>query len=123
MVWKGGPARIRLSTLQLQKQEGGVSLPHPFSFFLGSQLQYLGEGNIVGQEVGRNMLLQITLHESIPEALEAGSFPPKLPTLNIMMRVWDTVKTILDYRGFTEFTPLWENSKLGELWKIGTIRE
>lgn len=52
LIWKGGPAKIRLSTLQLQKQEGGVALPHPFSYFLASQLQYLGGCNVAGQEAG-----------------------------------------------------------------------
>lgn len=52
LIWKGGPAKIRLSTLQLQKQEGGVALPHPFSYYLASQLQYLGGCNVAGQEAG-----------------------------------------------------------------------
>lgn len=83
MIWKGGPARIRLTTLQLQKSEGGVALPHPFSYFLASQLQHIARCNLVGREAGRKMLLQNTPHDSIASALEAGSFPSGLPTLNL----------------------------------------
>lgn len=123
MIWKDGPATIQLSTLQCQKQEGGVALPHPFSYILASQIQHMGGCNFGGQEVGRKRLLQNTPHDSIVEALEAGSFPSGLPTLNLMMRVWDTVKVILKYDGLTEYTPLWENSKLGELQKTGVVKD
>lgn len=40
-----------------------------------------------------------------------------------MMKAWDTAKILLSYRGFSDLTPLWGNSKLGELQKVGTIKE
>lgn len=61
------------------------------------------------------MLLQNTPHNLLVETLEAGSFLRRLPTLELMTRVWEAAKKTLGYRGFTE----WENSKLGEVQKLG----
>lgn len=48
--------------------------------------------------------------------MEAGSFPSRFPTLNLMVKVWDTVKTLLGYRGFTGYAPsgrteIWERAR------------
>lgn len=113
LVWKGSLARIRLNTLQLQKRDGGIALPHAFSYFLASQLQHMGGCNTEEGELERKMLLQNTLHRSLVETMEAGSFPWGQSAFDLMMRVWDAAKAALGYRGFTEYTPLWENSNLG----------
>lgn len=75
-----------------------------------------------GRYASREML-QNTPHGSIVEAMEVGSFPSRLPTLSLMVKVCDTVKTLLGYRGLTEYTPLWENRNLDEIQKMGKIKE
>lgn len=100
-----------------------MALPHPFSYFLASQLQHMGGCESEGGERERKMLLQNTLHNSLVETLEAGSFLRGLPTLELMARVWEAAKKTLGYRGFTEYSPLWENSNLGEVQKLGIIGE
>lgn len=77
-----------------------------------AQLQYMGGSNrseVV--YVGREML-QNTPHGSLIEAMEAGSFPSRFPTLNLMVRVWDTTKILLGYRGFRVCPPLGELQKM-----------
>lgn len=75
LIWKAGPARISLRTLQLQRDEGGVALQHSWSYFMVAQLQYMGGSNMEGGPAGREILLQNTLYRSMVEAMEADSSP------------------------------------------------
>lgn len=112
-------ARIRLYTLQLQKQEGGVALSHPISYFLASQLQHVGGCDTEKGQWEGKMILQITPHNSLVEIMEAGSFLHGPPTLDLMIRVWEAVKKILGYIGLTEYTPLWEKKQVGGRAEVG----
>lgn len=39
------------------------------------------------------------------------------------MKVWEKLKHSVNCKGQSEYTPLWHNSKLSEIQKIGKIKE
>lgn len=66
-IWKNGLARIHACTLQIQK--GRLALPHPWSYFLATQLQHVEGNNIPGgSDAGRGMMLLNTPHNTVMEA-------------------------------------------------------
>lgn len=41
LLWKYGVARVKLTTLQYPKDQGGLVVPHSLTYFLATQLQQL----------------------------------------------------------------------------------
>lgn len=69
------------------------------------------------------MMLFKTPHNMVVEAMEADSFPFRNPTLIMITKMWESVKTLMEYRGFTEYSPIWNNKKLHKLQFMGKIKE
>lgn len=119
LIWKKGQARIGLQKLQCPTTEGGLGVPHPFTYFLAAQLQQLGGCAIDG---GGSKSAQITLqgspHSSLVEALEAESLQGEIPKLKMITRVWQTTKRIMGYKGTSEYSPIWNNKNLQELLSV-----
>lgn len=89
-------SRIQLRTLQLPRDRGGLAVPHPWCYFLASQLQHLkGCNDLSEQNPGRGMLLLGTCHDTLTEALKADSFSLKFSTLLLIKKLWKVVKEIL----------------------------
>ncbi|PIO12292.1 hypothetical protein AB205_0045360 [Aquarana catesbeiana] len=72
---------------------------------------------------GSNILMNSTCHDTIVEAVEADSFGYSCPTVQLMIRSWKTVKAVLGYTGFSEFSPIWNSKNLEELNVMGKIEE
>lgn len=89
LIWKGGTPRIRLQTLQLPTREGGMAVPHPRSYFLAAQLQYIG-GNSK-----ENLIIMGAPHKTVIETLEADSFIYNTPTVKLIKKAWRTVKNFV----------------------------
>lgn len=124
LIWKGGAARIGLQTLRRPAEKGGLGVPDPGCYFLASQVQHMGGCNRLGKGVtGNNVLLGDTNRDTIVEALEADSFITRCPTTQLMVKSWTKVKKIMGYVDFSEFSPLWDNSKLNEVKIMGKIEE
>lgn len=71
--------------------------------------------------VGSNLLMNDTSHDTIVEAVEANSFSSSCSTVQLMVRSWESVKTVIGYAGFSKFSPLWDNKNLKELKVMGKI--
>lgn len=96
---------------------------NPSYYFLVAQLQYMKGSNIfVEREVGNKLLLNDTGHNTVVGAVEEDSFGTRCPTTQLMVRVWETVRTMLGYGGFSEFSPIWDNKNLRELKVMGENR-
>lgn len=120
LIWKNGVARIRLQALRRPGEVGGMALPDPRCYFLVTQLQYMGGSNRPGERgAGSNLLLNDNSHDTIVETVEADSFGSKCPTTQLMVKSWESVKNVLGYVGFSEFSPLWDNKNLNELKVMG----
>lgn len=66
LIWKNGQARISLQMLQRPINEGGMAVPHPYSYYLAAQLQQLGGcATPGGVNESSKMMLQDVLHKSI----------------------------------------------------------
>lgn len=63
-------------------------------------------------------MLQGNPHNSLAEALEAGSRPEEILTLKMIIKVWQTVRKIMGYNGISEYSPIWNNKYLHELLTI-----
>lgn len=71
------------------------------------------ESNLpVEREAGRGLVLDDTSHDTIVEAVEADSFSSRYTTVQMMVKSWESVKALLGYNGFSEFSPLWDNKNL-----------
>lgn len=127
LIWKNGLARIRLRMLQLPKGKEvgeGLALPHPISYFLAAQMQHMRGSNLPSRgEMGRGMTLLNTCHETAVEAVKAASFSTRCPTVQLLVKCGKTSETLLGYKGFMEYSILWDNDNLQELNAMGKVVE
>lgn len=70
-----------------------------------------------------NLMEQILGPVPLVTQLEAGSLSnfKSLCTMLMLQKVWDTSKSMLQYRGYSQYTPLWDNNTLPEIAKFGTF--
>lgn len=119
LIWRKGQARISLQTLQRPAREGGMTVPHPYRYFLAAQLQHLGGCESLGAANASGKIMLVgSPHKSLAGALEAGSLRCELPTHKMVGKVWQSVKRDMGYKGLTEFSPIWHNKQLQELLAI-----
>lgn len=105
--------------MQLPATEGGMAVPHLFSYYLAAQLQQLGGcATMGGENISVKIMLQGNLHNSVAEALEADSLQRESSTPKMITKVWQTVKRIMGYKGVSEHLPIWHNKYLHELLTI-----
>lgn len=124
LIWKNGVARIGLKTLRRPREEGGLALPDPWSYFLEAQIQFMRGSNVPEERSGRdNLWMSNISYATEVEAVEAESFGHSCPTTQLMIRSWKMVKAVLGYSGFSEFSPLWNNKNLKEHSVMGKMEE
>lgn len=116
-------ARIRLQALQRPREAGSLALTNPRYYFLAAQIQYMRGSNLPAErEVGSKLLLNDTSHDTVLEAVEADSFRSRCPTVQLMVKSWESVRTMLGYSVFSEFYPLCDNKNLKEFKVMGKNR-
>lgn len=101
-------ARIGLATLQYNKEEGGLAVPHSRAYYLASQLQQLGGWGLIDMSDPICRLLALTDESTTAlTCLEAGymHFDPGAPTILLLKTLWSYIKQMLGIQGFLTHTP------------------
>ena len=121
LIWKKKVARIRLSTLQYDKDQGGAAVPNPKFYFLASQMQHLcGMGRANDNDSIDTLLRAGSGSASVLASLEAGfpHLPRAAPTVVLLGKLWSMVRSTLGVSGFLVDTPLWNNLNLMEVFRL-----
>lgn len=60
-----------------------------------------------------------------PQALEANSFRSSTQAHKVwlLVKLWKMIKSLLQYEGYTEFAPLWDNEFQKELGGLGAFSD
>lgn len=118
LIWKYRVARVKLTTLQYPKDEGGLAFPHSLTYFLASQLQHLTGWDLpLVADPSRTLLIRSLLEFSILSQMEMGlpELPSQCPTIQLLLKFRVELKHRLCLTGFLPCTPIWRNRSYKEL--------
>lgn len=121
LIWKKKYARIKLTTLMLAKDEGGLSIPHPKNYFLASQTQqFFGWTEVDENDPIQGLLLPLGKGYSLMSLLETKTFQKdkKFMTGELFSKVWLAIKKITNITGYTSYTPIWNNANYEEVQRL-----
>lgn len=111
LIWGKGAACIRLQTLQLAKDEGGLAVPDPALYYLAAQLQHLrGWDDSTSSDAG-TLILRSYFHKiNLYEVLESKGFQVNskmYPTLSLIHKLWWKLRDMYDIPGSTSYSSIW----------------
>lgn len=122
LIWGKGTARIKLQSLQLAKDEGGLAVPDPVLYYLAAQLQHLrGWENVDSVDTGTQLLRSYFANVNLYEVLDSKGFlsnSKKFPTLCLIHKLWWKLRGMYDITGCTTYTSVWHTPWLTELCKL-----
>lgn len=122
LIWKKKNARVKLETLQRDKDAGGLAIPNPWLYFVASQLQHFSGWARVDESGAAGRLIRAwSGWSNLGNWLEIGGHGvsrSRFPTLALIYKVWDRGKRALGLNGFSRFSPIWRNPMLPEFGKL-----
>lgn len=128
LLWKDKSPRIKSEQLQHPKDWGGIALPNPWLHYLASQMQHLigtfsgGPSSTSSMSPSTHSIMRHRMKvRDIPRGLDASCFATSnrtYPTYSLIPKNWLKVHALQGVTGFTEYSPLLDNSAYGELMKL-----
>lgn len=113
-------ARNKLATLQFPKDRGGLAVPHSQMYYFAAQLHQFTEWDRVDMLYSRDLLLGSDTGYSVFSHMEMGlpEVPSHCPTVQLLMKLWKSVKHTLGLTGFLHQMPIWRNCIYRDLAKV-----
>lgn len=113
-IWKKKKAHISLTTLQYNKDRGGLAFLHAKMYFMASQMQQLtgwGQCDTSDPIAKLISLLNPNLPASSYLEIDLPSLPSSSLKAALLGKVWKALKEALNIADPLDFTPLWHNLK------------